>query len=77
MALLILITTPLLAALASLAVRRTVRPLELITALAAPVELAAVVYTAIAVFNDGLYGHGSYLSIDALGMVVLDRKSVV
>ena len=77
MALLILITTPLLAALASLAVRRTVRPLELITALAAPVELAAVVYTAIAVFNDGLYGHGSYLSIDALGMVVLITVAVV
>ena len=53
MALLVLISTPLVAALVSLVVRRTVRPLELITALAAPVELAAVVYAAIAVFNDG------------------------
>jgi len=77
MALLVLISAPLFAAFASLAVRRTVRPLELITALAAPVELAAVVLAAIAVFNDGRYGQGSYLSIDALGMVVLLTVAVV
>ncbi len=38
MALLVLTFTPLFAALASLTVRRSVRPLELITVLAAPVE---------------------------------------
>lgn len=77
MALLVLILAPLFAAFASLIVRRTVRPLELITALAASVELAAVVYTAISVFNDGFYWHGAYLSIDALGMVVLLTVAVV
>ena len=62
MALFILISTPLVAALVSLVVRRTVRPLELITALAAPVELAAVIYAAIVIFKDGFYGYGSSLS---------------
>jgi hydrogenase-4 component F len=77
MALLVLILAPLFAAFASLTVRRTVRPLEIITALTAPVEMAAVLYTAISVFHDGFYGHGSYLSIDALGMVVLLTVAVV
>jgi hydrogenase-4 component F len=77
MALLVLIATPFFAALASLVVRRSVRPLALITALAAPVELAAALIAAVAVFNDGRYGHGLYLSVDALGMVVLLTVAVV
>ena len=77
MALFILISTPLVAVLVSLVVKRTVRPLELITGLAAPVELAAVVYAAVAVFNDGVYGYGSYLFLDALGLVVLLTVAVV
>ena len=77
MALLILIMTPLIAALASLAVRRTVRPLELITALAAPGEFAAAVIAAISVFYEGSYQYGSYLSVDALGIVVLITVALV
>jgi hydrogenase-4 component F len=77
MALLILILTPLIAALASLAVRRSVRPLELITALAAPGEFAAVVIAARFVFYDGSYQYGSYLSVDALGIIVLLTVALV
>jgi hydrogenase-4 component F len=77
MALLILIMTPLIAALVSLAVRREVRPLELITALAAPCEFAAVVIVAISVFYDGRYQYGTYLSVDALGILVLFTVALV
>jgi hydrogenase-4 component F len=77
MALLVLIATPLMAALVSLAVRRTVRPLELIAVLAALLECAAVAVAAIAVFSDGRYRQGSYLSVDSLGMVVMLTVALV
>ncbi|MHB9098959.1 MAG: hypothetical protein ACYC5X_14175, partial [Syntrophales bacterium] len=77
MALLILILIPLIAAFASLAVRRGVRPLELITTVAAPGEFAAVVIAATSVFYDGRYRYGSYLSVEALGIVVLITVALV
>ncbi len=77
MALLLLILTPLFAALASLAVRRAVLPLELITALAAPAELAAVLIAAMSVFYDGRCQYGPYLSLDALGIIVLLTVALV
>ena len=77
MALLVLITIPLLAALASVAVRRGVGPLELITALAAPGECAAVVIAALSVFYDGRCQYGTYLSADALGIIVLITVATV
>jgi hydrogenase-4 component F len=77
MALLVLILTPLIAALASLAVRRKVRSLELITALAAPGEFASVIIAAMSVFHDGSYQYGPYLSVDALGIIVLFTVALV
>ncbi len=77
MALLFLTLTPLIAALASLAVKKTVRFLELFTLLAALLECAAATVTAAAVFSDGRYAQGSFLSIDALGMVVMLTVTLV
>ncbi len=77
MALLVLIVIPLMAALISLLVRRTVRPLELTAVLAALLECAAVAVAAMAVFSDGRYQQGSYLSADALGMVVMLTVALV
>ncbi|MHB8908214.1 MAG: proton-conducting transporter transmembrane domain-containing protein [Syntrophales bacterium] len=77
MALLLLITIPLVAALASLTVTRGVRPLELITALAAPGEFAAVAMAALFVSHDGRCQYGSYLSVDALGIIVLITVALV
>lgn len=71
MALLILVLTPLFAALASLAVRKTARLLELLAALAAPIELMAVLLTVTEVWRHGSYSSGSYFTIDSLGAVIL------
>ncbi len=77
MALLVLTTTPLIAALASLMVRRTVRLLELIAVLAALLECTAVAVAAVAVFSAGRYQERSYLSVDSLGMVVMLTVALV
>jgi hydrogenase-4 component F len=77
MALLVLTITPLIAALASLAVRRRVRPLELIAVLATLLECAAAAVTAVAVSSVGRYQQGSYLSVDSLGMVVMLTVALV
>ncbi|MBI5870831.1 MAG: hydrogenase 4 subunit F [Actinobacteria bacterium] len=71
MALIILIAAPLLAALASLAVRKRVAILELIAAVTAPIEFAAIVVILNGVYRDGRCDFGTYLSADALGAVVL------
>ncbi len=71
MALIILIAAPLLAALASLAVRKNIAVLELIAAVVAPIEFAAVVVILSGVYRDGRSDFGSYLSADPLGAVVL------
>ncbi|MHB8793217.1 MAG: proton-conducting transporter transmembrane domain-containing protein [Thermoleophilia bacterium] len=79
MALIILLAAPLLAALASLAVaalaslavRKKIAILELIAAITAPIEFAAVVVIATGVYRNGRNDLGSYLSADALGCVVL------
>jgi hydrogenase-4 component F len=71
MALIILIAAPLLAALASIAVRKKIAILELIAAVTAPIEFAAVVAIATSVYRDGRSDYGTYLSADALGSIVL------
>ncbi|MHB1390706.1 MAG: proton-conducting transporter transmembrane domain-containing protein [Thermoleophilia bacterium] len=71
MTVLILILTPLLAALASLAVRKDARLLQVLAALAASIELAAMLLTLDEVWRHGNYGWGNFFSVDALGAVVL------
>src|SRR3989304_504807 len=71
MALLILILTPLAAAVIALTVKRKVWPLELTAAIAASAEIFCILAAAVELFDAGRYAYGSYLSIDALGMVVI------
>jgi hydrogenase-4 component F len=70
-ALLILIITPLLAALASIGVRKKMLPLELVAAVAAPIEFSAIAMIVTEVFRQGRYAYGTYLAVDALGAIVL------
>ena len=77
MALLVLIAAPLLAALASLAVRKRIALLELIAAVTAPIELAAVAMIVTGVCRNGQSDFGSYMSADALGSVVLITVGLV
>jgi hydrogenase-4 component F len=77
MALLLLISTPLAAALAALLAGRRVWLLELTTAIAAPVEFAAVLTVMHGTLSAGSYGYGAYLSADALNAVVLLTVSLV
>src|SRR3990172_174680 len=77
MALLLLIITPLVAALASLGVRRTIVPLESIASLAAVAESVAAILIAEQVFWQGQYEFGIILSVDALGTIVMLTVAVV
>lgn len=77
MAMLLILVTALLAALASLAVRRNARLLELVAALAAPVEFCSALYVAWQVYEGGGYGYSSFLAADPLGTVVLITVAVV
>lgn len=77
MALVILIAAPLLAALASLAIRTRIALLELIAAVTAPIEFAAVAMIVNGVYRNGHSNFGSYLSADALGSVVLITVGLV
>jgi len=71
MAIVILLATPLLATMLSLAVRKRFLLLEMIAAVAAPVELAAVLVIILAVSRNGGYQTGRYLAVDPLGSIVL------
>ncbi len=77
MALLLLIITPLIAALTSLSVRRAARPLEIAAAVAAPVELLSVLAIASAVYHNGRCEFGAYFSVDSTGMIVLATVALV
>ncbi|MDO8785238.1 MAG: proton-conducting transporter membrane subunit [Syntrophales bacterium] len=77
MALFVLIITPFVAALASLAVQRKVRPLEIIAAVAALIEFGSVINIAETLFYNGHCKFGAYFSIDALGMIVLITVTLV
>ena len=71
MALLLLILTPLAAAVAALTVKRKVWPLELTATIAASAEIFCILAAAIELFDGGRCAYSSYFSIDALGMIVI------
>src|SRR5512138_1978802 len=71
MALILLIVTPLLAALATLIVRRNLFVIQALAVCAVPVEIAAVILTALGVCNQSRYTWGPFLAVDPLGLIVL------
>jgi len=71
MALLFLILTPIIAAVASTLVRKKTLPLEIIAAIAAPIELISTIKIIHEVFLNKSYVFGSYFVIDSLGTIVL------
>ncbi len=77
MALILLVITPIIAVLLSLAVPRKIWPLELIAAMAAPIELGSLIMSAISVLGQKSYSFGSFLSLDPLGTIVLSTIVVV
>jgi len=77
MALLLLIITPLVAALASLGVRRTIVRFEIIASLAAVVESVAAILIAEQVVWRDHYDFGNFSSVDALGTIVMLTVAVV
>jgi len=77
MALVILLATPLLAALSTLAVRSRAALLEVFAAIAAPVEFAAAAMIVVDVIGNGKSEYGSYLAVDSLGAVVLITVALV
>lgn len=77
MALLILIITPFIAALSSLVIRKKVWPLEVIAAIAAPIELLAMIVSVSNVFLHKSYTFSSYFALDSLGTIVLLTISLV
>jgi hydrogenase-4 component F len=70
MLLLLLIITPLAAAIATFAIRRNRMWVEMIAAVAAPTELVAALLAIADVYFYGNYDFGGFLSLDALGAVV-------
>lgn len=77
MALIILIATPLIAALASLAVRKNILLLEIIAVIAAPLEFIAAVAAAAGVYRQGRYEYSSFLAADPLEIIVLTTVALV
>lgn len=77
MILLILIAAPLLAALASLAVRKKILVLEIIAMIVAPVEFVAAATIATQVYRQGRSEYGVYLAAGALETVVLITVALV
>lgn len=71
MALILLLVTPLIAAAASLTVRKKIVLLEIIAAIAAPVESVTVVAIITDVVSNGHSDYGTYLAVDSLGAVIL------
>ncbi|MCL4473218.1 MAG: hydrogenase 4 subunit F [Actinobacteria bacterium] len=77
MALVLLLIVPLIAAAASLAVRNRILGLEVIAAISAPLELAAVAIIIADVVRNGSSDYGTYLAVDSLGAVVLITVTLV
>lgn len=77
MTLLILVITPLLAALVSLAVRKKILFLEVTAMIAAPVEFAAAMAIAADVYRQGNSEYGAYLAAGPLEGVVLFTVALV
>jgi len=77
MALLVLIISPLIAALASLAVRKRIFWLETIAAVAASVEVMAAVTTSVTVYRQGEATFGSFLATGPLEIIVLMTVAVI
>ncbi|MHB1325855.1 MAG: proton-conducting transporter transmembrane domain-containing protein [Thermoleophilia bacterium] len=77
MALIILIAAPLLAALASLAVRKKILALEIIAMIVAPVEFAAAATIATQVYRQSRSEYDTYLAAGALETVVLITVALV
>ncbi|MFA6001511.1 MAG: hydrogenase 4 subunit F, partial [Thermoleophilia bacterium] len=77
MALMILIIAPLLAALASLVVRKKILTLEIIAMIVAPVEFAAAAVIATQVYRQGNSEYGAYLAAGSLETVVLITVALV
>lgn len=71
MTLLFLIITPLIAALASMIVRKRTGALELIAAIAAPVEIISALIAINEVSLNKSYTYNSFFSIDALSAIIL------
>lgn len=77
MALLILTVAPLLAALASMAVRKKIMALEIIAMIVAPLEFAAAAAIATEVYREGHSEYGAYLAAGPLETVVLITVALV
>jgi len=71
MLLLLMLIVPFIFALASLASGKKVWLLELLACVAAPIEFGSALAIASKVLSGGHYGYGPYLSVDALGVIVL------
>jgi hydrogenase-4 component F len=71
MLLLLLIATPLLAALATLAVRRAIRACEVIALVAAGIEVALLAQLLADVYYAGHAASGAFFVLDPLGAIVL------
>ena len=77
MTLLILLATPLAAALASLAARKKLVMLEITAALAALVEFGCVMGIIATTFSSGSDRYGSFLAVDSLSAVILITVALV
>lgn len=77
MTLLTLIITPLIAALLSMIVRKRTGTLELVAALAAPIEIASSLIAIIEVILNKYYSYNSFFSLDALSAIILLITSTV
>lgn len=77
MAIIFIISAPLLAAIISLFVRRNSFLLEVVTITAAAIELVAGLAVAYSVHHNGSYSFTSYFSVDALGIILVMIISVV
>lgn len=77
MALLLLIIMPLIAALASAAVRKKIMPLEIIAAIAAPIELAMVLVATTATINQQSYVFSPFFAVDAFNTIILLITTII
>lgn len=77
MTIILIILSPLLAAVFSLCVRRNTKLLEVFTITASVIELAAGLVIAYSVHHSGSYTFTSYFSVDALGTVLIMIITVV
>jgi hydrogenase-4 component F len=71
MALILIIIVPLLAALATLTVRRNLFSIQLIALVVLPAEVGAVGLSVYRVYHQSRYECGAFLAVDALGIIFL------